>query len=137
MKRENVNGGWVDFREPQDVPERLRRKVTTMSSRASKVAGRLEGENPDLQTEDLEFLLEFNDAISICLVMGWSWDNPVTIEGLLDLPASVYDFIVRHGQANVANLLPNFEVDPDPKAPTENLNVSETHSVGYTTHVTQ
>ena len=121
MKRENISGGWVDFREPEDVPERLRRRVTTMSSRAAKVAGKFEGDEPtEVDEAELQFLLEFNDAVSICLVMGWSFDAPVTIEGLLELPASAYDFIVRHGQANIARLLPNFQVDPDPKAPTEN-----------------
>ena len=121
MKRENINGGWVDFREPEDVPERLRRKVTTMSSRAAKIAGKFEADEPtDVEEAELQFLLEFNDAVSICLVMGWSFDAPVTVEGLLELPASAYDFIVRHGQANIARLLPNFQVDPDPKAPTEN-----------------
>lgn len=125
MKRENVNGGWIDFREPEDVPERLRRRVTTMSGRAAKIANNLEGETDYVDTEDLQFLLEFNDAISICLVMGWSWDVPVDVTGLLELPASVYDFIVRHGQSNVSRLLPNFQVDPDPKALTEQSLESE------------
>ena len=59
MKRENVNGGWIDFREPEDVPERLRRRVTTMSGRAAKIANNLEGETDYVDTEDLQFLLEF------------------------------------------------------------------------------
>lgn len=126
MKRENINGGWVDFREPEDVPERLRRKVTTMSARAIRIAGKFKtaDEAPDeieAGEEELSFLLDFNDAVAICLVMGWSWDAPVTIEGLMELPAHAYDHIVRHGQANMARLLPNFTVDPDPKAPTENF----------------
>lgn len=133
MKRENVNGGWVDFREPEDVPERLRRRVTTMSGRAAQIAGRLEGEATQVEQADLEFLLEFNDAISICLVMGWSYDTPVDIGGLLELPAHTYDFIVRHGQANIARLLPNFQVDPDPKAPTDNSNVLAMPSGDFTT----
>lgn len=124
MKRESVVGGWVDFREPEDVPERLRRRVTTMSGRAAKIAGRLEGDDvvDKVEEEDLTFLLEFNDAVAICLVMGWSWDYPVTTEGLMELPASAYDHIARYGQSMVNRLLPNFGVDPDPKATTENSN---------------
>lgn len=121
MKRENISGGWVDFREPEDVPERLRRRVTTLASRAAKIANKFEAETPtEVEENELEFLLEFNDAVSICLVMGWSFDAPVNVEGLLELPASAYDHIVRHGQANVGRLLPNFQVDPDPKVITEN-----------------
>lgn len=122
MKRESVVGGWVDFREPEDVPERLRRRVTTMASRAARIAGRLEGDDAaeKVEEEDLTFLLEFNDAVAICLVMGWSWDAPISTEGLLDLPASAYDHIVKYGQSMISRLLPNFGVDPDPKATTEN-----------------
>lgn len=124
MKRESVVGGWVDFREPEDVPERLRRRVTTMSGRAAKIAGRLEGDDAvdKVEEDDLQFLLEFNDAVALCLVMGWSWEHPITPEGLLELPASAYDHIVRYGQSMITRLLPNFQVDPDPKAPTENSN---------------
>jgi len=126
MQRVSVNGGWVDFREPEDVPERLRRRVTTMAGKAANIAGRLNTENTEEETlsieeDDLKFLLEFNDAVAICLVMGWSWSEvQVTTDGLLDLPASAYDSIVRHGQSQVSRLLPNFGVDPDPKVITDN-----------------
>lgn len=123
MQRVSLPGGWVDFREPEDVPERLRRRVTTMAARAASLAQQVQkmsDEEVAVQGDDLEFLLEFNDAVAICLVMGWSWDNPVNTEGLIDLPAAAYDVIVKHGQTNVARLLPNFSVDPDPKALTEN-----------------
>lgn len=123
MQRVSLPGGWVDFREPEDVPERLRRRVTTMASKAASLASVLQTKSDEEAAEavnDLEFLLEFNDAVAICLVMGWSWDVPVTADGLLDLPAAAYDNIVKHGQAHMSRLLPNFSVDPDPKAPTEN-----------------
>lgn len=125
MKRVTVPGGWVDYREPEDVPERLRRRVITMSGRAGTVATRLsavsaEEAAAEVSEEDMRFLLDFNDAIAVCLVMGWSWsDIPVTVDGLLDLPAVVYDEITRYSQGQVTRLLPNFAVDPDPKAPTE------------------
>jgi hypothetical protein len=35
---------------------------------------------------------------------------------LHELPGSAYDKIVAHGQSLVSRLLPNFSVDPDPKA---------------------
>ena len=133
MQRVSVNGGWVDFREPEDVPERLRRRVTTMAGKAANIANRMNAEGLDesetlsIEEDDLRFLLEFNDAVAICLVMGWSWTEiPVTSDGLLDLPASAYDHVVRHGQAQVSRLLPNFGVDPDPKVTTDNSSESAT-----------
>lgn len=126
MKRENVTGGWVDYREPEDTPERLRRRVTTMAGKAAAIAQRMggdslpEGQVVEIATDDMQFLLEFNDAVAMCLVMGWSFDCPVTSDGLLDVPAAAYDEIIRHGQALVVRLLPNFAIDPDPKVPTAN-----------------
>ena len=93
-----------------------------MASKAGSLAVHInpDSEIGDIEPEDMEFLLEFNDAVALCLVMGWAWaDIPVTMDGIKDLPASAYDAIVRHGQQNLARLMPNFSVDPDPKAPTE------------------
>lgn len=120
MRRLTVPGGWVDVREPEDVPERLRRRVTTMSSRAASMAGRLADDTAAAEAEDVQFVLEFNDAIALCLVMGWSWDFPVTSDGLLDLPGPAYDAIVQHAQSQIARLVPSFAVDPNPKVTTEN-----------------
>lgn len=120
MKRLTVPGGWVDVREPEDVPERLRRRVTLLSSTAANMAERLADTPEAAQASDVEFVLNFNDAIVLCLVMGWSWDYPVTSDGLLDLPGPAYDAIVQHAQTQVGRLVPSFAIDPDPKATTAN-----------------
>lgn len=126
MKRVTVVGGWVDYREPEDVPERLRRRVTTMAGRVGGIASKLVGIQGDaaelasveVSEDDMRFMLDFNDAVALCLVMSWAWsDIPVTADGLLDLPAVVYDEIINYSQGQVSRLLPNFAVDPDPKAP--------------------
>lgn len=118
MQRLTVPGGWVDVREPEDVPERLRRRVTTMSGQAASVAGRLSDDDTP-EASDVEFVLGFNDAICMCLVMGWSWDFPVSSDGLLDLPGPAYDALVKHAQSQLGRLIPSFAVDPNPKVPTE------------------
>lgn len=123
MQRVTVTGGYVDYREPEEVPERLRRRVTVLATKASGMTERVGPDAVNVQADDLEFLLEFNDAVAMCLVVGWSFPEPISIEGLQNLPGKVYDEIVKHGQANVARLLPNFSVDPDPKAPGESSNV--------------
>jgi hypothetical protein len=119
MQRVTVNGGWIDYREPEDTPERLRRRVTMLASQAPAVAARVGNDSASIDETDMSFLLGFNDAVAMCLIMGWSWEQPVTIDGLQDLPGRVYDEIVQHCQTLIPRLLPSFAVDVDPKAPTE------------------
>lgn len=117
MQRVTIHGGWVDYREPEDVPERLRRRVTMLAAQAPSVSNRINDDGVD--ENDMGFLLSFNDAVAMCLVEAWAWDEPVTVEGLQNLPGRVYDEIVKHCQTMVSRLLPSFAVDVDPKAPTE------------------
>jgi len=119
MQRVTVHGGWVDYREPEDVPERLRRRVTMLASQAPSVAARVGSGETDIDENDMSFLLGFNDAVAMCLIMGWSWEQPISVEGLQDLPGRVYDEIVKYCQVLVPRLLPSFAVDTDPKALTE------------------
>jgi hypothetical protein len=125
--RIDITGGWIEYRDPEDVPERLRRKVVNMSGTATKLAGRLMNldledpssfEGVEITADDMEFLSSFNDAVAMCLVVAWSFDQPVTEEGLVELPKSVYDRIVGYCRDKVPALMPSFGVDPDPKAPT-------------------
>lgn len=121
MYRLTVPGGWVEFREPEEVPERLRRRVVTLAPSASKVV-RVENDEPvvnDLDDAGMDFLFEFNDAVALCLVSNWSWPHKVCREGLQELPGNVYDAIVQYCSPLVPRLMPNFAVDPDPKAPIE------------------
>ena len=113
------------MRLPQDVPERLRRRVITMSSQAGSVASKVNEDDASvLEESDVDFLFRFNDAVALCLVVDWSWvDFPVSQDGLLDLPGVAYDALIKYSQSKVKDLLPNFSVDADPKALTESFNV--------------
>lgn len=117
MQRVTVTGGWVEYREPEDVPERLRRRVTMLASQAPAQAANQES---NLTESDMEFFMAFNDAVALCLVVAWSWDEPVSLDGLQNLPGRVYDEIVKYTQGLMDRLLPSFAVDPNPKALTEN-----------------
>ena len=122
MQRISVKNGWVEFREPEDVPERLRRHVVTMAPAASKVVTIKDGEAlvGDLDESGMDFLFEFNDAIAMCLITAWSWSDPVSLDSLRELPGSVYDEIIRYCSPLMPRLMPDFGVDPDPKAPIGN-----------------
>lgn len=113
-----LRGGWVQYREPEDVPERLRRRVVQIGAQLATLGERAEA--GQVTAEDMELLSQMNDAIAVCLIVSWSWDAPITVEGLQELPVSAYDEIVKYGQTVVERLLPNFTVNPDPKVPTAN-----------------
>jgi hypothetical protein len=123
MNRQSLQGGWVEYREPENVPERLRREVTKLSTKGAKFSTLAETDPAEMNEDELEsmtdFMSAFNDSVALALVSAWSFDAPVTKDGLLDLPASAYDEIVKHCTPLVSRLMPNFGVDTDPKAPTD------------------
>jgi hypothetical protein len=117
MKLE-IGENWVRLREPENVPEKLRRRVVTRSLAAKGIIDNLNGEVGITETE-AEFISEFNDILILALVKEWSYEHPITSEGLLELGGRDYDAIFRECNGLLGRLMPNFEVDPDPKATTE------------------
>ncbi|MEY9944886.1 hypothetical protein [Kitasatospora sp. GAS1066B] len=117
MKRVTLTtsaGAWVDLREPSEVPERLRRparrlQLTLASNPAFaeviKQAGK--GSAPqsvdDIDEDDAlamaqqmgpdayDVMDQLNDWAVVGRVMGWSFEGPVTIDTLQDLPGATYD----------------------------------------------
>jgi hypothetical protein len=118
VNRLNIAGGWVDLRAPEDVPERLRRNITNLAVQSATAS-------PDLVNGvvnngvDLAMVQGFNDALVLAFVNNWSFNLPFTIEGILDLPGPCYDTLVKECTEMLPRLLPNFQADPDPKAPTD------------------
>jgi len=119
MGQVNVTGGWVILREPELVPERLRRKIVNLSVAGAPVIANMENKEMPEQA-DIEFIESFNDNLALALIKEWSFDLPITADGLLDLAGPVYDEIQKLCAPLVPRLMPNFGVDPDPKAITEN-----------------
>jgi hypothetical protein len=118
MGQVNVTGGWVILREPELVPERLRRKLVNLSVEGAPLVANLEAKQTPA-TSDIEFIESFNDNLALALLKEWSFDLPIDKEGLLDLPGPVYDEIQKLCAPLVRRLMPNFGVDPDPKVITE------------------
>lgn len=113
MSKHDVPGGWVTLRDPEMVPERLRRPLFANSVRGQQFANMEE-----VSSEALEFLSDYNDLLVIAMVDSWSFGDTVTKEMLLDLPGSTYDAIRKLVAPYVAKLVPDFSVDgaDDPKA---------------------
>lgn len=114
IKRENLpGGGWADLRDMAEVSERLRRPIRAIQiklardpafggvvAEASKkgvdaVKGIGEAEAAQMVTqmgdESAALLDELNDRAIIARVVGWSYDEPVSMDALLDLPGPAYD----------------------------------------------
>jgi hypothetical protein len=115
--RVEVYSGWIQLREPELVPERLRRPVFEKS--VSGVSF-VDNEDATINEDTMKFFSEFNDLVAIAMISEWSFEAPLTIDGMLDLPSKSYDEIRTAVSPFVTKLIPSFGVDPDPKATTEN-----------------
>jgi hypothetical protein len=116
MQRINLTGGWVELRDPKEVPEGLRRPVVQASIDAQRFA---DLDEADFTGADMNQLQVLNDLAAVALVKTWSFDSSISLEGLLELPSGAYDELLASVAPKVADLMPNFGVNPDPKAPTE------------------
>lgn len=115
-KRIPVGDGWVTLREPRMVPERLRRPIVAKASTMQRIASSL---SEDSVSEDhIGALFSFNDLVAVALIMDWSWDSPVAVESLLDLPGADYDAIQKLVAPMLTDLMPSFEPTPDADSPT-------------------
>ena len=126
MQRIDVPNGWVDFRDPELVPERLRRPVMHIAPKAFAImAGVVELDDDDIDAAgdamseaNFAVLDRFSDNLILCMVTGWSFDLPVTAEGLAELPHTVYKAISEEAKKLIPVLFPSFGVDgaTDPNA---------------------
>jgi hypothetical protein len=117
--RVEVFNGWVQLRNPDLVPERLRRPVFEKSVEGAAIAN-----NENMTQEALEFFSEFNDLLAVAMIDSWSFGEAVSVEAMQDLPSKTYDEIRNLVSPYIQKLIPNFEVDIDPKATTEILSES-------------
>ena len=109
--KQDVFNGWVVLRDPQSVSEKHRRPVFEKSAEGM-------GFTEEASPEAVRFFNEFNDLLAVALVEEWSFDAPITVEGLLELPGRTYDDVRRLVTPFLGELIPDFGVDPDPKATT-------------------
>ena len=118
MTRHEVNDGWVELRDPKHVSERNRRPIIAKATSMKALADKIDAE--EFNEAEFNALYSFNDLVAVALISAWSWDVPVTVDGLLDLAASDYDAILKLTAPLVSDLMPSFEPDPEnPESPTE------------------
>lgn len=114
--RVEVFSGWVQLRDPELVPERLRRPVFQKSADAAIFAN----DEDEISNEMMAFFSDFNDLLAVAMISEWSFDFPVSVEGMLDLPSRTYDDVRKAVAPFIKKLIPDFGADPDPKATIDN-----------------
>lgn len=113
--RVEVFNGWIELRDPDLVPERLRRPVFEKSIKASQLAA-------DIETDPtvLSFFSELNDVLAVALIESWSFGDSITETSLQDLPARTYDDVRKAVSPFVSRMIPDFGDDVEnPKATTD------------------
>ena len=120
MARHEIGDGWVELRDPKHVSERNRRPIIAKATSMKAVADRVTSDDESFTEDEFLSLYAFNDLVAVALIREWSFDVPVTLDGLLDLPAGDYDAVLKLTAPLVTELMPSFEPDPDnPDSPTE------------------
>lgn len=132
-------GGWADLRPVSDITERMRRPIKRLSARLTSFPSFMEAvqsaqTSTDGGTKELsesqklaiaasmgdafDVLEELQDALVVAVTRGWSWEAPVTSDGVLDLPGPALDALRQAAAPYQSALNPNFEPTPDPASPT-------------------
>lgn len=125
------------LRDPEEVPERLRRPLLDAMEQVSvavTAAGVTQAEIAAARDGDEELAAAIgikamahgargrqraaNDLLIVALVESWSFATPVSVESLLDLPGRTYDALVEACDPYLAAMSPDFDPSPDPDSPT-------------------
>ena len=120
-----IHGGWIQLRNPDDVSERLRRPLLAKTAQGAEILQGMDDEEA-VDNEILSFWNEYNDLLAIAMIQTWSFDMPISLDGLLDLPAKSYDDVQKIVAPFITELMPDFGATPDPKATTESYPDSST-----------
>jgi len=125
------NSGWAELRDPAAVPVRLRRPVEKMlfdisQSNGTEALANAAGDQEQAAAElvaniDGELFSKFNDLNDLLIlarVAAWSFDSPITLDSVLDLPAGDYYLLQEVAAKDITEMMPNFARDYNPSSPT-------------------
>lgn len=125
MKVDLPDGGWADLADPRKVPEKKRsryRRSHFAFSAATADLPRMDSDpnipDPRYMTDEASDLADNIAAqLVLCLVTEWSFGD-VTLDVLEGIPGDAYDALVLACRDLAPELMPDYQVDTDPKAPT-------------------
>lgn len=112
MTRVELPGGaWAELRGVNEVSERLRRPVVNLCIRANELGVFDEGAdgNPSTpSTEGLEVVEALQDHVCVALIASWSFDLPITVDTVVDIPGPAYDALRVATAPLFLELMPDF-----------------------------
>lgn len=133
FNRIELPGGWADLRPVADITERMRRPIkrasTKLTSFPSFMSAVREGQAATKDGREMtmdeqlaiaanmgdafDVLEEVQDLLVVAAVMGWSWEVPITQDGVLDLPTPALDALRKAVSPYQKALNPNFQPTPE------------------------
>lgn len=108
-------GAWAQLRDPDTVTERQRKPFIHAVGRVSKA--------DEMSDGGLSALVDVQDALVLAMVESWSFDAPVSADGLLDLPHKAATALRLACTPFQPELMPDFGPTPDPESPSAPSNV--------------
>jgi len=131
-------GAYAILRDPAEVPERYRRPIVAAqlgfasSKQALAAAQTFIATDDQAVSEDarldaaadligagaLSAIDDISDLLIVALVDSWSFSQPITVDGVLDLPSSAYRALREAVEPYLSALMPEFTPNPDPASPT-------------------
>ena len=145
------NGRWAELREPDDVTERQRRPISRAlrpvrpeimqrqqdaanlpnepdgkpSPEKAKALAQLQY---DMTDDEADAYQNATDHAVLALVESWSFEHPLTMEGLLDLPGKALDALRMEVSQLVNDLFLDISPSPEKNGPFGSSNGSATSS---------
>jgi len=115
------SGGSFTLRDPEQVPERLRRPVSdhlyALASKVDEPAATEDGAEEKFDTALIGQADALNDLLAVALIAEWTKEVPVSLDSLLDLGKGDYDTVRRVVAPLAAALLPDFSPTPESGTP--------------------
>lgn len=118
MKITLPNDAWAEIRNPKEVPERLRRPVSQALLVMGKNQSTLTDDAPEsMSPEALSSFESLNDLLILARVKAWSYDLPITMESVLDLPSYSYNILRQETASGMMEMMPDFSSSDAPDSP--------------------
>ncbi|MFE8944497.1 hypothetical protein [Streptomyces sp. NPDC007856] len=133
-------GAWADLRDASEVSERLRRPVRAIQMKLAQnpaFAGVVKDAQDkgvkqmddidesdalkmaqDMGDEAFALMDDLNDRLILSRVAGWSFDFPVTLDTLQDLPGPAYDKLKEVCADGALDNGPDFSPSTEAESPT-------------------
>ena len=118
------NGGWADIKAPTAVSERNRRPVEKALLAIAQSSAMKDLESPTvadvaatIDSASFDRFAALNDLLIIARVSAWSFDFPVNLDNVLDLPGEDYKTLQEATAEGITEMMPNFSASDEPNSP--------------------